>query len=68
MLFELWQEMDLFYDISWECTKDGVKYSKMIEKERVFDFLHGLNSEFDLDEVKGRLLGTKLFPSIRRLL
>ena len=35
----------------------------MIEKERVFDFLHGLNS--DLDEIRGRLLGTKHFPSIR---
>ena len=63
MLSELWQEMDLFYDINWEFTKDGVKYSKMVEKERVFDFLHYLN--FDLDEVKGKLLGTKLFLSIK---
>jgi len=55
--------MDLFYDISWECTRDGVKYSKTIKKERVFDFLHGLNS--DLDEVRGRLLETKPFPSIK---
>ena len=65
VLSELWQEMDLFYDISWECTKNGVKYSKMKEKERVFDFLHGLNS--DLDEIKGRLLGTKPFPSIKEV-
>ena len=35
----------------------------MIEKERVFDFLHGLNS--NLDEVRGKLLGTKPFPSMR---
>ena len=52
-----------FYNISWECTEDGVKYSKMVEKERVFDFLHGLNS--NLDEIRGRMLGTKPFPSIR---
>jgi len=32
---------------------------------RVFDFLHGLNP--DLDEVMGRLLGTKPFPSIREV-
>jgi len=35
----------------------------MIEKERVFDFLHGLNP--NLDEVKGRLWGSKPFPSIK---
>ena len=35
----------------------------MVEKERVFNFLHGLNS--NMDEVRGRLLGTKPFPSIR---
>jgi len=35
----------------------------MLDKERVFDFLHGLNIE--LDEVRGRLLGAKPFPSIQ---
>ena len=62
VLTELWQEMDLFYEISWECPYNGVKYNKMLEKEQVFDFLHGLNTE--LDEVRGRLLGAKPFPSI----
>ena len=57
--------MDLFYEIKWACVEDGKKYEKMIEKERVFDFLHGLNA--DLDEVRGRLLGTKPFPSIREV-
>ena len=60
MFTELWQEMNLFYDIRWECTENGVKYNKMVEKERMFDFFHGLN--FDLDEVRGRLLGAKPFP------
>lgn len=63
ILSELWQEIDLYYDINWECTKDGVKYAKMVEKERVFDFLSGLNS--DLDEVIGWLLGIKPSPSIK---
>jgi len=39
------------------------KYEKMVEKERVFNFFHSLNA--DLDEVRGSLLGTKPFPSIR---
>ena len=55
--------MDLFYEVRWECTKDGVTYSKMIEIKRVFNFLHGLNP--DLDEVRGRLLGSKPFPPIK---
>ena len=33
MLSELWQEMDLFCNINWECTENGVKYTKMMEKE-----------------------------------
>ncbi|XP_052197933.1 uncharacterized protein LOC127804888 [Diospyros lotus] len=63
ILSELWHEMDLNYDINWEFIEDGVKYAKMVEKERVFDFLQGLNS--DLDEVRGQLLGIKPFPSIK---
>ena len=58
--------MDLFYDISWHCIKDSTKYTKMLEKERIFDFLHGLNK--DLDEVCGCLLSTKPFPSIKEAL
>ena len=48
-LVELWHEMDLFYTITWENMADSIKYNKMVEKDRIFDFLHGLNS--DLDEV-----------------
>ena len=57
--------MDLFYDPSWVCSADSQKYSKMLEKERIFDFLQGLNS--DLDEVRIRLLGTKSLPSLREV-
>jgi len=57
--------MDLFHEITWECSGDGRKYDQMVEKEQIFDFLHGLN--LDLDEVRGRLLGTKPFPSMREV-
>ena len=57
--------MDIFYEIKWECSEDGRKHDKMVEKKRVFDFLHGLNSY--LDEVRGRLRGTKPFPSMREV-
>ena len=35
---------------------------QMLDKERVFDFLYGLNN--NLDEVRGRLLGKKPLPGI----
>lgn len=43
--------MDLFYETNWHCPEDRIKYNNMLEKEQVFDFLQGLNS--DLDEVCG---------------
>ena len=46
-LSELWQQINLFHNIEWKCTDDGVLYNKMVEKDRIFDFLQGLNQEFD---------------------
>lgn len=57
--------MDLFYTITWENVADSIKYNKMVEKDWIFDFLHGLNS--DLDEMHGRILGTKPLPSLREV-
>lgn len=55
--------MDSFYEIKWHCTADSIQYNQRLEKERVFGFLHGLNK--DLDEVRGRLLGSKPLPPLR---
>ncbi|KAL7593058.1 hypothetical protein Lser_V15G32577 [Lactuca serriola] len=65
VLTELWQEMDVFYHINWSCPQDGTLHAKMLEKDRIFDFLQGLNKE--LDEVRGRILGTKPLPSLREV-
>ena len=65
LLEELWHKMDLFYIIDWECKEDNAKYNNMIEKDHVFDFLHGLNP--NLDEVRGRILGTKPQPSLKEV-
>jgi len=64
-LVELWHEIDLFHAINWECTGDSKRNYKIIEKHRIFDFLHGLNT--DLDEVRGRILETKPLPSLREV-
>ena len=55
--------MDLFYIIKWKCSEDGILYNQILEKEKVFDFLQGLNKE--LDEVKGRILGIKPLPLVK---
>ncbi|XP_031263274.1 uncharacterized protein LOC116121458 [Pistacia vera] len=65
LLAKLWQELDLFYEANWSCSQDNLKYTKMLEKERVFEFLAGLNKE--LDEVRGRVLGKESLPSIREV-
>ena len=55
----------MFYTINWESPADNNKYNKMIEKDRIFDFLHGLNPI--LDEIRGRILGTKPLPSLKEV-
>lgn len=35
VLYNLWQELDLFYDSDWHCPEDVVKYKKMLKKELV---------------------------------
>lgn len=61
VLQELWQELDLFLDEEVTCTTCNDKQRKNLEKERVFDFLAGLNRE--LNDVRGRLVARDPFPS-----
>ncbi|KAK3006888.1 hypothetical protein RJ639_016327 [Escallonia herrerae] len=55
--------LDMFENITWDCQLDKKKYGKIVEKESIFKLLLGLNK--DLDEVRGRILGTKPLPSLR---
>ena len=61
----LWQEIDLYCDLTWTCTTDSAMYARAVEKDRVFDFLQGLDKE--LDEVRGRILGREPLPSTREV-
>ncbi|XP_024026809.1 uncharacterized protein LOC112093143 [Morus notabilis] len=62
-LTRYWRQLDMFDSPAWECPGDATLYKKIIEKERVFKFLLGLDKS--LDEVRGRILGTKPLPSIQ---
>ncbi|KAL5736785.1 hypothetical protein ACOSP7_031220 [Xanthoceras sorbifolium] len=58
-----WQQLDVFEELEWKCTEDSIKYKKVVENERIFKCLLGLNK--NLDKVRGRVLSTKPLPSIR---
>ena len=58
----LWQELDYYQDFQADCTADAVKFQKLIEKERVYDFLAGLNNEYD--QIRIQVLGKVPFPTL----
>lgn len=60
-----WQLLDMFEEHNWSYPADSKKYKEIVEKKRIFKFLMGLNK--NLDEMRGRILGTKPLPSIREV-
>ncbi|RVW59644.1 Retrovirus-related Pol polyprotein from transposon RE1 [Vitis vinifera] len=57
ILTRYWQQLDIYEELVWKCPEDGLLYKKVIEKERIYKFLLGLNK--NLDEVRGRVLSIK---------
>nr|GMD39400.1 Retrovirus-related Pol polyprotein from transposon RE1 [Ipomoea batatas] len=60
-LTRYWHQLDLFETPSWKCPEDAAKYRQIMEQKKLFKFLLGLNEE--LDDVRGRIMGTKQLPS-----
>lgn len=60
-LKSLWQELDHYRCIKTRCPEDAVILKNYIEKDRVYDFLVGLNVEYD--QVRVQILGKEL-PSL----
>ncbi|RVX10632.1 hypothetical protein CK203_016941 [Vitis vinifera] len=58
-----WQQLDLFEEHNWSCPGDRIRYRQIIERKRIYKFLIGLNK--NLDEVRGRILGSKPLLNIR---
>ncbi|RVW89522.1 hypothetical protein CK203_043570 [Vitis vinifera] len=65
ILTRYWQQLDIYEELVWKCPEDGLLYKKVIEKERIYKFLLGLNK--NLDEVHGRVLSIKPLPSVREV-
>lgn len=61
-LQNLWQELNHYRVFEMKCANDAVTLKTFIEKDQVYDFLAGLNFEFD--QVKIRILGKEEIPSL----
>ncbi|GAV76996.1 UBN2_3 domain-containing protein, partial [Cephalotus follicularis] len=61
-LQNLWQELDHYRVFEMNCLKDASTLKIFIEKDRVYDFVAGLNPEFDL--VRIQILGKEEIPSL----
>ncbi|KAK2419471.1 hypothetical protein QL285_041567 [Trifolium repens] len=46
VLNSLWIELDQYQNLKMECSQDTVILNVVIERDRIFDFLAGLNVEF----------------------
>jgi hypothetical protein len=57
-----WQEFDHYQGFQAVCTQDAANWLKRLEKERVYDFLAGLDIEYD--PIRVQVLGRLPFPSL----
>ena len=64
-LVRYWWQLDIYEEINWACTDDSKQYKALVEKDRIFKFLLGLNR--DLKEMRGRILGTEPLPKVREV-
>jgi len=62
----LWLELDYYQDFKMQCSDDVVILKKYMEIERIFEFLVGLNIEFD--QVRVQILGKESLPLLNEVL
>ncbi|XP_031277410.1 uncharacterized protein LOC116135837 [Pistacia vera] len=60
-----WQRLDLHETHEQNYSADATSFKKIVEKKQIYKFLLGLNK--NLDEIRGRILGTKPLPNIREV-
>ncbi|KAJ7961445.1 Retrovirus-related Pol polyprotein from transposon TNT 1-94 [Quillaja saponaria] len=60
----LWQELDYYQEYQLVHHADAASYKKVVDKERVYDFLAGLNLEYD--QIRVQVLGRDPFPNLRQ--
>lgn len=63
-LYGLWKELDYYRHFQANCTGSAVKFQKLLEKKCIYDFLVGLDVEYDPSRVQ--VLGKDSFPSLKQ--
>ncbi|KAL5834282.1 hypothetical protein ACOSQ4_013779 [Xanthoceras sorbifolium] len=58
----LWQKMNHYQCIQMKCSEDAITLKRFVEKDRTYDFLAGLNMEFDA--VRVQVLSKEELPSL----
>ena len=61
----LWLELDYYQNFKIECSKDATMLQKFVEREMIFEFLIGLNVEFD--QVWVSVLGKESSPILNEV-
>lgn len=56
-----WQEVDYRADFQADCVPETKKYKRKVDDFRVFNFLSGLNLEYD--QARAQILGKDHFPT-----
>ncbi|RDY13935.1 hypothetical protein CR513_01057, partial [Mucuna pruriens] len=60
----LWIELDQYQGLKM-CKIDSIAYTRLVEKGRIFKFLHGLNSKYN--PIRVQILGKEKLPSLSKL-
>src|SRR6266487_2360674 len=58
----LWIELDQYQNLKMECSNDAAILNAVVERDRIFDFLAGLNVEFD--PIRVQILGKEKLPTL----
>ncbi|KAJ9552519.1 hypothetical protein OSB04_016564 [Centaurea solstitialis] len=64
-LNSLWLELDYYHSIQMKNSEDVASLIKFIEGERIYEFLAGLNMEFD--QVQIQVLGKEELPTLNEV-
>ncbi|TXG49302.1 hypothetical protein EZV62_025177 [Acer yangbiense] len=65
LLKSLWLELDHYQNLKMKCGDNIATLREYVERERIFEFLAGLNAEFD--QVRVQVLGKEPLPSLNEV-
>jgi hypothetical protein len=60
-----WLELDYYQDFKMQCSDDAMILKNYVERERIFEFLAGLNIEFD--QMRVQILEKESLPSLNEV-